>query len=128
MKEDEDIVAVYTKKEDIQTIINKLKTHSFEELTKRDHYYFSLSTKNTDETEIVNMYPHFEKIELIMKRKRKDGRTNYDIFYGTEDGSFILYAVNLDTVPPSLINAYPTNRNLKQFKKFVIKKYWNQMI
>src|SRR3989344_4375942 len=126
MKEGEEIIAVYTKKEDIQIIIEKFKKYSFKELKKRDHYYFSLYAKNTDEKDIIHMYPHFEKIELIMKRKRRDGRVNYDIFYEKDDGTFIVYAIHLDTIPPWLINAYPTNRNFKLFKKFVIKKYWKQ--
>jgi hypothetical protein len=65
---------------------------------------------------------------MIMERVRKGEVHNYDLFYKMNDGTYILYAINFDTTPPSVINAYPVERNFEQFKKYTIKRYWRQMI
>lgn len=123
MKEDEEIIAVITKKEEIHKIVDKFREYSFSELKKREHYYYSLYQKNTDEQQLMEIYLEFERIDMIMKRERKGGVCNYDIFYKMDDGTYILYAINFDTTPPSVINAYPVERNFEQFKKYTIKRY-----
>lgn len=128
MKEDEEIISVITKKEDIDKIVNKLKGYSFWNLKKKEHYYYSIYQKNTDEQKLADTFLDFEKIDMIMERKRKGGIYNYDIFYKLADGTYVLYAINFNTTPPTVINAYPVERNYEQFKKHVIKKYWQQMI
>ncbi len=128
MKEDEEIIAVITKKEEIQKIVDKFRNYSFSDLKKKEHYYYSLYQKNTDEQQIIDTFVEFERIEMIMKREREEGIYNYDIFYKMDDGTYILYAINFDAIPPSVINAYPVERNFEQFKKYTIKKYGQQMI
>ena len=128
MKENEEIIAIITKKEDINKIVSKLKGYSFSNLKKKEHYYYSIYQKNTDEQKLADIFVEFERIDMIMERKRKDGICNYDIFYKMDDGSYILYAVNFDTTPPTMINAYSVERNYEQFKKYIIKRYWQQMI
>ena len=128
MKEDEDIAIVYTKKEEIQKIVDKFKEYSFDKLKKRSHYYYSLYQKDTNEQELIYFYQNFNKIEMITFRKRKNGTNNYDVFYKKDDGTYIIYAISLDTIPPTLINAYPVSRNFEEFKKYIIKKYWKEMV
>ena len=128
MKENEEIIAVITKKEEIQKIVDKFREYSFLELKKREHYYYSLYQKNTDEQLLIDTFVEFQRIDMIMKRGRKKGICNYDLFYKENDGTYVLYAINFDTTPPSVINAYPVERNFEQFKKYTIKRYWRQMI
>ncbi len=128
MKENEEIIAVITNKEEIQKIIDKFREYSFLDLIKREHYFYSLYQKNTDEQLLIDTFVEFNRVDMIMKRERKGGVCNYDIFYKMDDGTYVLYAINFDTTPPSVINAYPVERNYEQFKKYVIKKYWQQMI
>lgn len=128
MKENEEIIAVITKKEEIQKIVDKFRKYSFLDLKKKEHYYYSLYQKNTDEQQLIDIFVEFGRIDMIMKRERKGGVYNYDIFYKMDDGTYVLYAINFDTAPPSVINAYPVERNFEQFKKYTIKRYWRQMI
>ena len=66
MKEDEEIIAVITKKEEIQKIVDKFRNYSFSDLKKREHYYYSLYQKNTDEQQIIDTFVEFERIEMII--------------------------------------------------------------
>jgi len=128
MKEDEEIIVVIIEKEDINKIVSRLKRYSFFDLKKREHYYYSIYQKNTDEQRLADAFLEFNRIEMIMKRKRKSGKGSYDIFYKMDDGSYVLYAIDLGAVPLIVINAYPVERNFEQFKKYILKKYWREMI
>lgn len=128
MKENEEIIAVITKKEEIQKIVDKFREYSFSDLKKREHYFYSLYQKNTDEQQLIDTFIEFRRIDMIMERVRKSGEHNYDFFYKMDDGTYVLYAINFDTTLPSVINAYPVERNFEQFKKYVVKKYGRQML
>lgn len=44
----DDVIEVYEKQEDISKIIEKIKSFSFSELKKAEHFYYSIDEKGTD--------------------------------------------------------------------------------
>ncbi|MBU0906637.1 MAG: hypothetical protein KKD18_02885 [Nanoarchaeota archaeon] len=128
MKPEENIEEIYTKEEDIKKITEKLKRFSFDKLKKRKYYEVSVLEKNTNEKELADYFPKFDKIKMIFHRKRPSGYDNYDLHYEKRDGTYLVYAINLDKYPPELINAFAAEKNFKNFSKIIAKKYWQKMI
>ncbi|MBI2630214.1 hypothetical protein HYW76_03865 [Candidatus Pacearchaeota archaeon] len=118
----------YTDKETINSIIEILKKYSFNQLKKREHYYYSLMEKNTDERILKEYYSQFNRITLIRVRKRINKPQNYDIYYELDDGTGIIYAIDIEKNPPLLINAFPFSRNMKRFIEYLIKRYGKEML
>ncbi len=127
MKKDDEIKEIYTSKEKIDQIIEKLKGYSFENLQKTNHYNFSVMEKDTDEDFLDKKFQEFENIEIISFRSRENNLRNYDIYYRNEDGTYTLFAINLDKVP-IILNAYKVNRNFNKFKEQLIKKYGDKLV
>ncbi len=127
MKEGESVTKVYISKEEINKIVQILMEYKFSDLQKISHYSFSLGMKDTNEKEIEETFSRFDKIKMIMHRKRESGYNNHDLFYLKENGHYILYAVNLDKKPPELINAYVVERNFNNFMRHIIKQYKNKL-
>jgi hypothetical protein len=129
MKEGEAIIKIYTKKEEIDKIIEKLKKHSFEDYIRTNHYELSLLTKGTNEEELKRIYPRFELIKLIMLRKHKSDYENYDIHYELERGNYALFAIHFEeSRKPKIDNAFIANKIFKNFLNAVVKKYGIKMI
>ncbi len=127
MKKDEEIKEIYTSKEKIDEIIEKLKGHSFNNLQKTNHYKFSVMEKNTDEDFLDKKFQEFENIELISFRSRENNLSNYDIYYRNEDGTYTLFAIDLNKTP-IILNAYKVNRNFDKFKEQLIKNYGDKLV
>ena len=128
MRTEETIETIYTKEEDIKKIAQLLENIKFDQLQKKQYYEVSVAEKNTNEDELRNYFPKFEKIKMIFYRKRPSGYNNYDFHYEKEDGTYLVYAINLDKKPPELINAFAAEKNFKNFAKAVAKRYWKKMI
>ncbi len=105
----------------IKEIKKILKKCSFDKLSKTDHYKYSLLEKNTDEKLLKKYYSQFERIEFVCLRKGK--KENYDIYYRTDKGQAILYAIDINKNPPVLINAYLIRKNLQRLIKSIVKRY-----
>lgn len=125
---DSEIVKYYTDKESLDRLINVLKEYTFEQLIKSKHYEDSLLEKNTDEKLLKEYYPQFNRVKLVGLRKREGKKSNYDVFYELDDGTAILFAIDIDKTPPTLMNAFHFNRSLKKFIEYIIKKYGREMI
>ena len=125
---DTEKVTPYTEKGEIDKVINILKNYSFDELIKIKYYKDSLDEKNTDESQLRNIYPEFERIKLILYRERDNKKNNYDIFYELDDGQSVLLALDIEKTPPLLVNGYPCYKNLKKFIQQILKKYRKNMI
>jgi len=113
---------IYLKEDEIQKIIEKISHLHFQDLKKKFHYEISIMGKNVDEDIIKNYFKKFEKIKMIHYRERLTGYNNYDFFYVRDDGTYIIYSINLDKKPPELINAIIVRRNFEKFKKHIMKK------
>ncbi len=122
MKEDETILAI-TSKEEIEKVVLKLKIFSFKNLKKKRYYELSLLQKNTNEKELDEYFTKFDRIKLIFYRKRLSGYNNYDFHYEKDDGTYIVYSINLDKMPPELINAFTSDKNFKNFLRIISKRY-----
>ena len=83
----------------------------------------SVAEKNTDEIQLNNYFRNFDKIKLIQHRKRLSGYNNYDFHYLMDDGTYIVYSINIEKEPPELVNAFHVDRNFNHFKKAIMKKY-----
>ena len=125
----DEIIAVYEKEEEINKIKERLKNLSFGMLAKSKHFEYSLSEKGTSINLLNEKFIEFERIKIITKRKHKTSdKLTYDFYYELDDGTYILYAIALDESKCVLINAFRVDRNLKRFKKWLIKAYKNQLI
>ena len=62
---------------------------------------------------------------MIFYRERPSGYNNYDLFYEKEEGTYIIFSINIAKNPPELINAFPVERNFKNFMSHIRKKYFN---
>jgi len=121
-------ISYYEDKEHIEQIISILKKYSYGELRKRDYFSYSLMEKNTDEEMLEKYYPQFDRIRLIAYRERAGKQPNYDIYYETDEGFAVIFAIDINKSPPVLVNAFSFNKNLKNFMKFAVKKYGDKMI
>ena len=65
---------------------------------------------------------------MISYRKRANNYNNYDFYYAKDDGTYILYSINIEKQPAELINAYPINRNFDNFKRYIIRRYAKEAI
>ena len=119
----EEVTEVYIKDDEIKEIVEKIKNLSFDSLKKKEHYYFSIAEKNTDEKLIKEYFEKFDIIKMIHYRKRPTGYNNYDLFYVMNDGTYIVYSINIEKQPAELINAFHVDRNFNRFKKLITKKY-----
>ena len=128
MKEEEDIGAIYTKKEDIDRILSKIKEFSYDQLKKNRHYEESLWTKDTDENKLKEVYEEFYRIKQVFYRIRKGGYNSYDFHYELDDGTFAIISINLDSKPPEIINGFFSSTNFKNFMKAISKRYWKKII
>ena len=104
-------------------IVEKIKYLSFGDLKKRTHYEISILGKDTNEKLLADYFNRFDKIKMINFRKRLTGYNNYDFFYVREDGTYIIYSINIEKNPPELINAIPINRNFEKFRDYILKKH-----
>ena len=128
MREEDDIGAVYTKKDDIDRIMLKIKGFQYDVLKKNRHYTESLWVKDTDENELKKIYGEFQRIKQIFYRVRKNGFNSYDFHYELDNGTFATISVHLDSNPPEIINGFFNSTNFKNFMKAVSKRYWKKMI
>ena len=125
----DEIIAVYKKEEEIKKITNRLKTHSFEDLIKTKHFYYSIDEKGANLNFLNEKFKEFERIKIIIKRKHKNSnKTTYDFYYELNDRTYLLYAIALDEPKYLLINAFHVDRNFKRFKKWLINAYKDQLI
>jgi len=122
------IEKVYTGREEIEKIVERIKSLKFHDLKKTHYYKFSLLEKNTDEKELGEYFQRFDKIKLIFHRIRQNRFNNYDFHYEKEDGTYIVYAINIDKIPPELINAFVADKNFNNFMKAVKRRYWKEMV
>jgi len=79
--------------------------------------------KNTDEKILEKYYNETEKIELIIHRIRDNGNENYDFHYKIGKNKFITYAIDINKIPPLIINGFVTNTNLKRMAKSIRKRH-----
>ncbi len=128
MREDEEIEIIYKSKEELEKIISKIKNLKFDELKKKRYYEISVLEKNTDEIELKEYFTKFDKIKLIFWRKRASGYNNYDFHYEKEDGTYFIYAINIEMNPPELINAFHAKKSFKNFVKIISRRYWNKIV
>lgn len=126
MKENEN-VTFFRDETAINKVVDILKKYSYDNLRKIDYFYNSLLEKNTDEKLLKQCYPQFDRIKLIGLRKKKNGNSNYDIYYELDNGQAILLAIDIFKSPPVLINGYPYNKNLKKFIEYLVKRYKNEI-
>ena len=126
MDKKEWIEKIYLKKEEISKIINEIKKYQFDDYIKSSHYEISLLTKCTNEQNLKEIYLQFDKIKLIMLRKRKNGYENYDIHYELEKGNYAIFAIHFNKNTrgkPTINNAFITNKIFKNFLRAIIKRY-----
>ncbi len=108
---------------EIDKLSKVLKKYSFNELKKHRHYQDSLLYKNTDEKILEKYYSETHKIKLIIHRIRDNGNENYDFHYEINRHKFIVYAIDLNKIPPLIINGFVVNTNLKNMAKSIRKRY-----
>ncbi|MBS3098919.1 hypothetical protein J4462_01770 [Candidatus Pacearchaeota archaeon] len=122
----DEIIAVYEKRNEIEKIVEKLKQLSFEDLQKTLHLEYSLAEKATDLNLLKQKFTEFNRIKLINKRKhKKAGKFSYDFYYELDDGSYILYAITLEESKPKLLNAFHVQRNFRKFRQILMRAYKN---
>ncbi len=120
----DEIIKIYTKKEDIEVFVKKLKKFSFDDLIKTNHFEFSAVQKNTDVNLLKEKFKEFERISLMQKRKHKIGNITYDFYYKLDDGTYLLFAIAFrETAKPFLINGFHVKRDFEQFKEKITKAY-----
>ena len=119
----DEVIAVYEREEAISPLRDKLKKFSFEDLLKHPHFYYSLDEKGTDLQLIKEKFGDFDKIELIMKRRHKNGQITYDFFYVLDESSYVIYAIALDEKTPILLNSIYVQRSFKKFKQHLRRTY-----
>ncbi len=119
------ITKTYSEKEDIKRITEKLRGVKFEDLNKSGYYEMSLLKKGTDEKEVKEVYPKFEKINLINERRLRYGDLSYDLHYELEDGTFFIIAIC--TEKKLLINAFHARKDFKSFRKSLLKSYKREL-
>jgi len=124
----DEVIAVYEKEEEIDKIILSLKQLTFKDLIKTPHFEYSAAEKATDLNLLKNTFTQFNRIKLINKRKHKNNKISYDLYYELDNKSYVLYAIALDEPKPKLLNAYHVQRNFKKFKKHLINAYKNKLI
>ena len=117
---DDQIIETYFDKEDINKIIEKLKSIKYQDLHKPDYFEWSLMNKRTEEEKILEIYPKFERIGLINKRKLKYGDIGYDLHYELDNGTFIVIAICIEK--KLIINAFHSKKNFKNFKDNILEK------
>jgi hypothetical protein len=123
----DEIIEVIEKTEHISNILMKLKDLSFDKLKKTAHFYVSVEEKNTDIKLLKEVFSQFERVKLINKRRHKNGKTSYDLYYELEDGTYIILGIALEKTPV-LLNGYNVNRNFSRFRKFLLKAYKDKII
>ena len=128
MRDDEEIEKIYTRESDVKEIVDRIRNLSFEDLKKSRHYEMSVLQKNTDEEKLKEYFRKFDRIKMVFYRRRKSGYVNYDFHYEIEDGTFIVYAIDIDGKPPVLINGFHADKNFKRFAKAVARRYWKKMV
>ena len=119
---------VITSKDEINEIITKLKKYNFDTFRKTLHYKISIMEKDTNEEELRKVFLEFWRIEVVNIRKRKNNNENYDIYYSMDDGTYILYAINLNIDPPALLNAIHVHTNFNNFKKSLFRNYKDKLV
>ncbi len=120
----DEIIEIYTKKEDIENFIKKLEEFSFDDLIKTNHFEFSVLQKNTNVSILKEKFRKFKRINLIQKRKHRIGNITYDLYYKLDDGTYLLYAIAFrETAKPLLINGFHVKRNFDKFKEKIIRAY-----
>ncbi|HIG94431.1 MAG: hypothetical protein QT05_C0009G0011 [archaeon GW2011_AR13] len=124
----EDKTIYYDDEKKIKALIEILQKYNFNELKKVQHYYDSILEKDTDEKILLRHFNEFKKIKLISFRERVNKKSNYDIYYELDDGTYIVYAIDIHNSPPILINAFPVKKNLKKFVKCIFKRYKRFML
>lgn len=108
---------------EIDKLSGTLKKYSFKELKKHRHYYDSILYKNTDEKILEKYYPETQRIKLVIHRIRDNGNENYDFHYEISKNQFIVYAIDLNKIPPLIINGFIVNTNLNNMAKSIKKRY-----
>lgn len=97
-------------------------------LSKSRHFEFSVLEKATDENLLRETFPKFKLIQSIEFRENKRGEKYYGFNYELEDGTFVVFVLTLNKMPPMIINAYYKNKNYKRFEKSLRKNYGNKFI
>ncbi len=115
----EEKVSYSDKIEDIERIIEIVRNYSFNELKKTLHYEESILSKDTNEELLRETYPLFHKLKLIGLRKKLNSNENYDLYYELDDGTAVVFAIDIRTKPPTLINAFRFSRNLRRFIEYI---------
>lgn len=121
---DDQIIDTYFNKENINKIINGIKDKNYNDFKKSFHYELSLLRKGTNEKEIIEIYPKFDKINLIHVRKLKYGDISHDLHYELDDGTFIVIAICIEK--GILINAFHAHKNFKKLKEALFKFYYKK--
>ena len=122
------IISIYTKKEDIDKIIDKIKNYDFSSLKKSSHFEFSILEKNTNIEKIEEVFPMFELIKSVELRENEKGQRHYGFNYELEDETYIVIAISFESEPPTVINGFHANKNYKRFEKSLRKNYGSKFI
>jgi hypothetical protein len=122
-----EIISVFTKKEDIDKIIDSLKGLMFDEIEKHPHFEFSIMEKLTDFEILKNTFPKFELIQSIELRENEKKQQYSSLNYVLEDGTYVVISINLKG-KPIIINGFHADRSYKQFEKSLRKNYSKQFV
>ena len=123
----QNILAIYTKEEDINEIVEKIKHLNFDDIEKHSHFEFSISEKLTDINKLKQTFSKFELIKSIELRENEKKQKYYSFNYELEDSTFVVLSLVLNP-KPLLINGFHVSRNYKQFEKSLRKNYSSKFI
>ena len=123
----DEIISIYEKEEEIQKIIQPLTNITLDDLIKTPHFEYSQAEKSTDVNLLKQTFQEFNRIKLINKRKHKNDKTSYDIYYELDDKTYVLYAIAFNESKPKLLNAYHVQRNFRKFKQKLINAYKDKL-
>ena len=118
---DNQIINTYFDKENIDKIIEKLRNKNYSDFKKPLYYELSLLRKGTNEKDIIETYPQFERVKIINVRRLKYGDIGHDLHYELDDETFIIIAICMEK--QMLINAFHAKKNFKKFKERLFNAY-----
>ncbi len=123
-----EIISVFTKREDIERIVDRIRIFKFEELGRHRHFEFSVDEKLVDMEEIKETFSSFELIKSIEIRENEKKQKHYSLNYELKDGTFVVISLSFNLERPMIINAFHVKRNYKNFEKSLRKNYSKKFI
>ena len=76
----DEIIEVYEKEETISKIVSEINRFSFDDFTKKPHFYYSLDEKGSDIILLESMFKEFNRVKLVNKRRHRNGKISYDFY------------------------------------------------